>query len=914
MMTTSRISLLAILLLAGEFLPQVAMAAEDGAASVWPEVTGAMKPWTYCWWLGSAVDPQNLSRELARYQAAGLGGIHIIPIYGAKGWEDRYIPYLSPRWMEMLSYTVSQARKLGMDADMTLGTGWCFGGPNVPQDQACIRANAAIVRVVAGHSFVLKTGRQNLQAVVAYDEDGKALDLADKLNAAGSSPVLGGKGTWTVYAVSLRPVRTPVKRAAPGGEGPMLNPFYEAAIRHYLLRFSEAFAAYSGPRPRAVYQDSYEYQSAWSPDLFAEFQKRRGYRLQEYLPEIFGAAGGDRAARVKCDFRETISDMMVENFMPPWVQWAHDRGMLTRDQAHGSPGNLLDLYAAADIPETEMFSRDRELLVCKFASSAGHVAGRKLVSSETGTWLAEHFTETLGDMKRLVDEMFVSGINHVFYHGTCYSSDDAAWPGWLFYVATEMNPRNPIWRDVPALNAYIARCQSFLQAGQSDNDILLYWPIHDLWHDSKGLLQTLTVHHRDWLNKQPLGATARRLWTRGYAFDYVSDRQLSGNARAAADGSIHAGGQNYRAIVVPPCTHMPPETMERLKQLAGDGAVVIFQDGLPKDVPGLGELDKRRKRLQGITADLGFRDAASELREAPIREAPVGKGRFLVGSLEAALRAAQVGRETLVDRGELMFVRRKDGAERRYFVCNHGNQEFNGWVTLAVKCSSALLLDPMTGRAGQADARRDAQGKTQIYLQLPPGGSLILRTDSPAALHPPAWPYWRPDAAPLALDGTWKIEFIEGGPHLPKSIATARLASWTDLGDDEALRFGGTARYRIEFDSPKRGKRFLLDLGRVCQSARVRVNGRDLGALILSPYRTIVEDLKPSGNLLEVEVTNVAANRIRDLDRRHVAWRVFHDINFASVNYKSFDASNWPLYDSGLLGPVTLQPVVDGRP
>lgn len=446
-------------LLVGLILVGRSMAAENqppDPKDEWPPVTSTMKPWAYNWWLGSAVDRPNLARELVRDHAAGLGGIHIIPIYGAKGAEDRYIPYLSPKWMDTLDFTVTEAKKLGMGVDMTLGTGWCFGGPNVPQGQACMRPDARVFNISEGKSLSSSFRRDDLEALVAYGPNGKTVDLTDRVGPSGTVAWQAQGGEWTVYAVSGRATRTPVKRAAPGGEGPMLNPFYGEAIRHYLDRFSDAFANYHGAMPRAVYQDSYEYQSQWSPDLFAEFQQRRGYRLQDHLPELFGKARDDRAARVKCDYRETISDMMVENFMPPWVNWAHDHGMLTRDQAHGSPGNLLDLYAAADMPETEMFSRDREMLVCKFASSAGHVAGRKLISSETGTWLAEHFTETLGEMKQLIDEMFLSGINHVFYHGTCYSPDDAAWPGWLFYAATEMNPRNPIWHDVPALNAYIA--------------------------------------------------------------------------------------------------------------------------------------------------------------------------------------------------------------------------------------------------------------------------------------------------------------------------------------------------------------------------------------------------------------------------------------------------------------------------
>jgi hypothetical protein len=127
-------------------------------------------------------------------------------------------------------------------------------------------------------------------------------------------------------------------------------------------------------------------------------------------------------------------------------------------------------------------------------------------------------------MKFLLDDLFLSGVNHIFYHGTCYSPDEAGWPGWLFYASYEMNPRNSIWRDVPALNAYATRCQSILQNGRPDNDLLLYWPIHDLWHSQTGLARNLTVHARGWFEEQPIGQTASNLWNHGYAFDYVSDR------------------------------------------------------------------------------------------------------------------------------------------------------------------------------------------------------------------------------------------------------------------------------------------------------------------------------------------------------------------------------------------------------
>jgi hypothetical protein len=100
----------------------------------------------------------------------------------------------------------------------------------------------------------------------------------------------------------------------------------------------------------------------------------------------------------------------------------------------------------------------------------------------------------------------------------------------------------------------------------------------------------------------------------------------------------------------------------------------------------------------------------------------------------------------------------------------------------------------------------------------------------------------------------------------------------------------------------------MLDLGTVAQRPRAREWPR-FGTLLLPPFRVAVDRLEPRGNVLEVEVTNLSANRIRDLDRRGVKWRNFYDINFIGIGGKPFDASKWPLTDSGLLGPVRLVPL-----
>ncbi|MBM3861303.1 MAG: glycoside hydrolase [Verrucomicrobia bacterium] len=732
----------------------------------WPAITSETKPWAYHWWLGSAVDKDNLTRELTRYRDAGLGGVHIIPIYGAKGAESRYIEYLSPRWMEMLRHTVTEANRLGLGVDMTTGSGWCFGGPTVATNDANITT-----------------------------KDGVTTRLTMR-----------------------------VKRAAPGGEGWMINPFYADAMQRYLQRFTEAFAKYDGPKPRAMYHDSYEYNCNWSPNLPAEFEKHRGYKLP--VAELFGA---QENARLKADYRETISDMMVEQVWPTWVKWCRDHGFLTRNQAHGSPANILDLYALADIPETEMFHTDRDKFISKFASSAAHVTGKKLVAAETGTWLNEHFNETLAELKVLADDLFRSGVNHIIYHGCCYSPDEAPWPGWLFYASTEMNPRNAIWRDAPALNQYITRCQSVLQDGQPDNDVLLYWPIYDLWHDAKGLEQKLTVHKREWFHDQPISAVAKKLWGRGYSFDYISDRQLT-----TLTGK--------HTIVVPPNKHMPATTKRALETLAAAGCTVLYEGKLPDE------------------------------------------------SL----------REPLVDIPGLQFIRRAVADGRYYFIANQGDKAVDAFVPLATQFVSVALMDPMTGRIGLGRHKNGA-----VRLQLAPGQSIIVRTFTTKIIIQP-WPYEEPGKIAIHIKGPWQVKFIAGGPELPPPFRTDKLASWTAQGG-EAERFAGTALYSTTFDAPVGKGTWLLDLGEVCHSARVRVNGNDCGTLIMPPYRVRVEQLKPTGNVLEVEVTNLSANRLRDLDRHKVQWRIFHDINFVNIHYKSFDASQWPIRPSGLLGPVVIR-------
>lgn len=948
----------------------------------WPEIQNEQRPWSRWWWMGNSVNEKDLTANMEVYKAAGLGGLEITPIYGVAGFEDQFIDYLSPEWIEKLEYTLAEADRIGLGIDMATGTGWPFGGPWIQPEHASKnvvyrtfelnggeRLDSLItytqepyLRTVGNQIYELygilrARGEQTegtrqqpplrqgaepvditrlvepirdnenlqalaidqvqfqkelqLQALVAYSDAGEVLDLTENVDENGSLDWVAPAGRWTLYAVFQGWHGKMVERAAPGGEGYVIDHFSEDALETYLEQFDRAFSGKKINGLRGFFNDSYEVDDArgqanWTPDLFNEFEKRKGYDLRLYLPALFGSGSEENNVRVLTDYRDVVSDLILDEFTKEWKEWAHDRGKIVRNQAHGSPANILDLYAASDIPETE----GTEILRIKFASSAANVSGKKLASAEAATWLNEHFTSSLADVKEAVDRYFLGGVNHIFYHGTNYSPSGEPWPGWLFYAAVHFSPANSFWDDFSALNEYVARVQSFLQAGKPDNDILLYFPVYDRYADRGPEL----LRHFDGVGEEfaetVFNQDAAMLADRGYAFDFISDTQLM---EVDATGSqLTTGGAAYQTIVLSEVQYMPVSTFERLIELAKSGATIVVHNQLPSDVPGMANLEERRNRLRELTSSLQFASSGSP----GVEEARRGNGRFLLGSdLNALLTAAEVRRESMVEQG-LQFVRRKGADHTTYFMTSRGENAVDGWVTLAVRARSAAIFNPTTGESGMAVIRPLENGGTEIFVQLLPGESWIVQAYEDEK-EGPAYAYYSVSGEQRGLDGPWSVRFVKGGPEFPQEQQLETLASWTEWGGEAARKFSGTARYSVQFSRPQENAdAWLLDLGTVHESARVRLNGREMGTLIGPSYQIrLDQELLQANNTLEIDVSNLMANRIADLDRQNVVWKKFYNVNFPSRlrenrNEKGlFDASGWEPMESGLLGPVTLTPV-----
>ena len=900
------------------------------SAQEWPTVTSKSRPATRWWWPGSAVDSAHLTFSLEEYARAGMGGVEITPIYGVQGNDQINIPFLSPQWMKMLQHTERVGERTGIEIDMNLGTGWPFGGPNVSINDAATKAIFQSYQIEGGKEIRLnieveETDQRDIASlcrVMAYNKPNKrCINLTSKVKS-GVLQWDAPSGEWQVVALYIGKTLQKVKRAAPGGEGYALNHLDKDAVKRYLADFEKRFQKYGTDFPQTFFNDSYEvYGADWTPDFLEQFARRRGYLLEEYFPEFLDEERSDITARIVSDYRETVSDLLIENFCTQWSNWAHGHGCITRNQAHGSPANLIDAYASVDIPECEGFGlsqfhikglrqdsltrkNDSDLSMLKYASSAAHISGKPYTSSETFTWLTEHFRTSLSQCKPDMDLMFISGVNRMFFHGTAYSPQEAKWPGWKFYASIDMSPTNSIWRDAPAFFEYITRCQSFLQMGKPDNDFLVYLPVYDMWQEQPGRLLQFSIHDMARLAPKFINSVLT-IGNCGYDMDYISDRFIK-SIRCINGKLVTHGGGCYKGIIIPAVKLMPDEVLQHLLELAKAGATIIFAENYPQDVPGYGKLSVRQKRFALLRKRLP--DVASF--DSTVVSS-YQKGVIITGNdYRSILSMSGVTPEEMKYLYGLQCIRRSNDKGFHYFISSLQNKGIDDWVSLAVPAQSAMLFNPMSGEKGKAQTRiRD--GKTQVRLQLHSGESVILQTFNKNITDVADWNYIRFQPVCLSIDHGWKLHFIESSPIVEGDYSIDTPSSWIEINHPHATSTMGTGVYTNRITIPDiPADDWLLYLEDVRESARVRINGNDAGIVWAVPYQLKVGKwLRKGENVIEIEVTNLPANRIADMDRRGEKWRIFNEINMVNLQYKPSLYSNWQPLPSGLNGAVKLIPV-----
>jgi hypothetical protein len=797
------------------------------------------------WWFGPSVTREEIEGEMRVMKEGGVGGFELAVVYPmalddpARGVRNE--PYLSPSFLDKVRFAAQKACELGLRMDVTIGSGWPYGGPYITPELAAARLRSDRREITAEVTSMLRpvpfAGDRLLAAFIGQGAPSE-VDPASfrELDVSGEGPIPlpRGEGPRTVLLYFSGQTGQVVKRAALGAEGYVLDHYQRAAVEAHLREAGDKLLAAAGPGSvRAVFCDSLEvYDADWTADMLDQFRERRGHDLRPLLP-LLEYDVGERSAALRRDFGRTLTELYQERFLAPMREWASRNKVLFRIQNYGTPPASLASSRYADLVDGEGWN-SRTLTATRWASSAAHLLGKPVTTSEAWTWLhSPAFRATPLDIKAEADEHFLAGINQLIGHGWPYSPPAAGTPGWPFYAAAVLSDKNPWWPVMPELAAYLQRVSFLLRQGEPVAEVALYAPTEDAWSTFKrGTPGYLNLFGKivEWIGPHAVPA----ILDAGHSFDLIDDGTLE-----------EARRRGYRAVVLPGVRFMPEATRRWLAEYARGGGTVLAI----------------RRRPEGDWLSLE-----------------------LVGEAELARRLAAVPPDVTLSPAvpEVGFVHRRLKDADVYFLANRGREPCALTARFRAQTPHVESWDPMTGRS-----ERLAAHDGEVALRFEPYGSrvVVFRREAGSAAVAVA----RVLIASDELRSGWTVSF--GGKN--EAIGVDLPHSWAQ---GTATRyFSGTATYRrtaplsavfrapgtrvsLDFGAAKPVERAVLPGGTlrgnsfaalveppIREAATVFVNGRRAGSVWAPPYRVdITEFLRGGANEIRIDVYNTAINRLAE--------------------------------------------------
>ena len=807
-----------------------------------PDDSRIMVRW---WWFGPAVNQTELEREMRAMKAGGIGGFEVQTTYPLE--VDGNFRYLSDEFLDDLQFAGEKARELGLRMDLTLCSGWPYGGPHIPIEQASGR-----LRVARGGAPPALADGEKLIAQVQ-------------------------QGGTTMYFISSR-TRQTVKRPAVGAEGWVLDHYSLAAIQTHIKAVGEPMLrALAKTPPYAIFSDSLEvYNADWTDNFLEEFRKRRGYDLTPYLPALAEDIGA-KTLDVRHDWGRTLTELANDNYLTPLREWAHQHGTKFRSQSYGIPPVTLSSSSLVDLPEGEG-SQWRHFTATRWAASASHLYGRPVTSSETWTWLhSPVFRATPLDMKAEADLHFLQGVNQLVGHGWPYSPKEADEPGWRFYAAAVFNDHNPWWLVMPDVTAYFERVSFLLRQGQPANDVAVYLPTDDAY---AGFMLG-----RDSVNQAMDGLIGSNVIPQvldaGYNFDFIDDGAIAG------DG-VH-GGVPYKILILPGVERMPLETLEKIVAYAGKGGTVIATRRTPSLGPGLVEAERDTPKIRELAKGLRLLTDETKL------------GAELHKALAPDVAAAP----------EIGFVHRKLDFADVYFVANTSNHPVHSEATFRISGLEAAWWNPMNGEIARAAGSHvdldlaPYESRVVVFSKDRAEERPAVRGTVPAPIDLNTGWQVTFDGSPqaVAMDRLRSWSEDEGRKYFSGRATYEKTVMAPDWkGRQVRLNFGEGTPVTTEERRSGSGMRAMLE-GPVREAAVVWVNGKRAGAVWCAPYEVDVTGLLHEGeNTLRIVVANTAINLL--------AKGPLPDYKALTAKYgerfQAQDMNNLQPLASGLLGPVRL--------
>lgn len=710
------------------------------------------RPWVYWFWNNANVTKAGITADLEAMKRAGIGGVIIMDV------AERFAPprgaavFMSPEWRELFHFALAEAKRLGIEINMTNGPGWCgSSGPWITPElsmQMLVYTNVAATgpanlrlqlprpplpgrsrdpwdssvkyndfyRDIAVLAFPVRTN-----GVVPRDE---VRDLTSRLDAGGGLNWQAPPGRWVIERIGHTSTGSSTRPPVAGNNGLECDKLSRKAMDAHFAGMLAKLIAEAGPVDRqalvATHIDSWEVGSQnWTEQFRKEFRKRRGYDLIRYLPNVLGSQkiGDDEASsRFLWDFNQTRAELLAENYSGRLAKLAHRHGMRLTMEGYDLPfGDEATYTAPVDEPMSEFWTQSSAPVTLRKAeemASVGHIYGRTVIG-------AESFTSGDGEkwmlhpalIKALGDFEFSEGINRFVIHRYAHQPYLDRAPGatmgpWgLHYERTET-----WWEMSSAWHDYLSRCQLMLRQGKFVADLCYLRP--------EAPMQT-------YFNPAPAAPA-------GYKYDECSAQALIERMNVKNGRLTLPDGMSYRLLILPPMKSMTPALARKLRKLVFNGATILANGPAPQSSPSLQGFPKCDQSVAALTRDLwGDCDGTNTLQHA------FGRGSLIWGRpIKDALKDLATPADFFAS-AKLNWIHRRANGREIYFVANPASTTVKSKVRFRAAGLQPEQWNPETGGIEPLAAYWPEAGGVTVPLRLNPSESTFIVFDKKSGAFDP---------------------------------------------------------------------------------------------------------------------------------------------------------------------------------
>jgi alpha-L-rhamnosidase len=925
--------------------PDITPASLESGFSVPPEWA---KPWVYWWWLNGYVTREGLVRDLDEMKRQGISGVLVFNAGG--GPTPKTIAFMSQEWRDLFRFAVQEAGKRSIKVSLNLCSGWNAGGPWITAEEAPQKLVFSKLRIQGPKLFeglIQEPEHPDNPyyrdvAVLAHRLEPRSICRSDSVQELSHRLDSDNRLTWQVpdgewlllrigHTVSPR---AHIKLSGLKDSGYEIDPLRPDTMdRHFAAtagKILEDVKPWVGGTLDYFHIDSWEIGNPdWSPTFRNDFRRLRGYDLIPYLAAMAGETVDNRETTLRFieDFHVTLGDLTSGNYYGRLVELSHRAGVGAHPESAGyqkAYEDSLKSLGLSDIPMGEYWARvtqpdgyihQRSAAQLRWsdsikgASSAAHIYGRSVVQGEAFTVLkAVDWSEYPFALKDIGDRAFCAGLNRNVLCFYVHQPDLNAVPGYEWPGCGIKVDRNVTWWPMShAWLRYLARCQFLFRRGRFVADVCYFYG-------------------EDVPNYVPAKDSMIPSLPKGFDCDSINGDALLSRMSVRNHRLYLPNGINYRLLILPYESYtMPPSeiffseenayprgsgglpvgisprVLRKVKELVEDGATVLGPK--PLRAPGLSGYPHSDQETRMLADEL-WGDIGGETSG----QRNIGKGRVIWGKSIAEIfeqdrilpdfSFGNDARNTNLD-----YIHYTSEAAEIYFVSNQTLQFVEAECRFRVSGRQPELWDPVTGAIRGLPEFNDEQGQTVIPMAFAPRQSffVIFRRASQTAALSRKRPRNFPKLEMVQkISGPWQVSFDPrwGGPE---RVVFEKLVHWTERPEAGIHYYSGIATYGKTFDlqAAVDDSFLFLDLGAVKYLAAVRLNGIDLGVVWTAPWQVeVTKALKTRDNVLEIDIVNLWPNRlIGDAalppEERFTKTNVTPD-------------STWPLFPSGLLGPVTV--------